>query len=78
MLITTIYAVVSHQRKTVVALFAVICLGIWWTAVYTGHHYIIDVLLGIATTIVGILLLERVLLRIPAVSRWLGKYISLI
>lgn len=78
MLITTIYAVVSHQRKTVVALFAVICLGIWWTAVYTGHHYIIDVLLGIATTIVGILLLERVLLRIPAVSCWLGKYISLI
>lgn len=78
MLITTIYAVVSHQRKTVVALFAVICLGIWWTAVYTGHHYIIDVLLGIATTIVGILLLEQVLLRIPAVNRWLGKYISLI
>ena len=76
MLITTIYAVVSHQRKTVVALFAVICLGIWWTAVYTGHHYIIDVMLGIATTIVGIVLLEKVLLRLPTLQKGLQSYIA--
>ena len=37
---------------------ACICLGIWWTAVYSGHHYIIDVMLGILTTIVGVLLME--------------------
>jgi ligand-binding sensor domain-containing protein len=35
-----------------------IWLGIWWTAVYSGHHYIIDVMLGILTTIVGVLLME--------------------
>ena len=76
MLITTIYAVKSHQPKVTVAVFAFICLGIWWTAVYSGHHYIIDVLLGIATTVIGIVLLEKVLLRLPALKKGLQKYIS--
>lgn len=58
MLLTTIYAVLSHQRRPLIALFAFICLGIWWTAVYSGHHYIIDVTLGILTTLVGVLLME--------------------
>lgn len=74
MLITTFYAAWSHQHKATVAVFAFICLGIWWTAVYTGHHYVIDVLLGIATTVIGIALLEKLLLRMPAVKRGLEKY----
>ena len=76
MLIATIYAVVSRQRKTTVVLFAFICLGILWTAVYSGHHYIIDVMLGIATTIVGIVLLEKVLLRLPTLQKGLQSYIA--
>lgn len=59
MLVTTIYAVLSHKRWYTIALFGFICLGIWWTAVYTGHHYIIDVCLGILTAIVGVCLMER-------------------
>ena len=74
MLITTFYAAWSHQHKAMVAVFAFICLGIWWTAVYTGHHYVIDVLLGIATTVIGIALLEKLLLRMPAVKSGLEKY----
>ena len=58
MLVTTIYAVMSHKRIYTILLFAFICLGIWWTAVYSGHHYIIDVSLGILTTIIGVLLME--------------------
>lgn len=30
-------------------------------AVYTGHHYVIDVLLGIVTAILGMLLCEGVI-----------------
>lgn len=59
MFLTTIYAVLSHKRWYTVCLFGFICLGIWWTAVYSGHHYIIDVCLGILTTIVGVLLMEQ-------------------
>ena len=78
MLIATIYAVVSRQRKPTIAVFAFICLGIWWTAVYSGHHYIIDVLLGIATTLVGIALLELLVFKTRVAGRWLDKYVSLI
>ncbi len=63
MLITTFYAAKSHQHWFTTAAFAIICMGIWWTAVYSGHHYIIDVLLGIMTAIIGILLMEKVVLK---------------
>ena len=58
MFLTTIYAVLSHKRWYTITLFGAICAGIWWTAVYTGHHYIIDVILGITTTLVGVLFME--------------------
>lgn len=61
MLLTTIYAVMSGKRWQTVALFSLIALGIWWTAVYSGHHYVIDVLLGILTTFIGLLLMEKVI-----------------
>ena len=53
---------------------AVITLGIWFTAVYTSHHYIIDVALGILCAIAGYLLFEYLLMRIPAVARFLDRY----
>lgn len=78
MLVTTIYAVWSRESKTTIAIFAFICLGIWWTAVYTTHHYIIDVMLGILTTIVGTAVLEGCILRTSAVKRLMRKYIATI
>lgn len=74
MFVTTIYAIRSRQRLTTVIVFALVCMGIWWTAVYSGHHYIIDVLLGIGTTILGYVLLEYVLLRWRPLKQALGKY----
>ena len=55
-------------------LFAFICLGIWFTAVYTSHHYIIDVLAGIGVTILGWLLFEQVFMRIPSFRRFMSSY----
>ncbi|MGM9705728.1 MAG: phosphatase PAP2 family protein [Prevotella sp.] len=78
MLVTTIYAIKSAQPKATICIFAFICLGIWWTAVYSGHHYIIDVLLGIATTFLGIILLEGCIAGIPAVERAVERYRCLI
>lgn len=60
LLVTTIYSVMSHRRWYTSCLFAFICVGIWFTAVYTGHHYVIDVLLGILTAIIGTLITELV------------------
>lgn len=78
MLVTTIYAVASKQRKWLIAMFAFICVGIWWTAVYSTHHYIIDVVLGIATTFVALMILEYGLLRIKSLRSLLNRYIKAI
>jgi len=38
--------------------FAVVVAGIWFGAIYTSHHYIIDVLAGIVCTVLGISLFQ--------------------
>jgi hypothetical protein len=74
MLIATIYAVLSKQSRTAIGLCFFITVGIWFTAIYSSHHYTIDVLLGIATAIVGVLLFEQGLMRIPAFKRFIQSY----
>lgn len=43
-------------------LFGTIAAGIWFAAVYTSHHYVLDVLAGIACAAVGIVIFQKVLL----------------
>ncbi len=74
MLIAFIYSLKAKCRLWLRVLFAIICLGIWFTAVYTSHHYIIDVLAGISVTIVGWLIFEQGLMRILAFRRFLTSY----
>ena len=78
MLVATAYAVLSRRRWVLVAVFAIICGGIWWTAVYTGHHYIIDVLLGIVTALLGIALTEWLLGHTAWGCRLTARYSRLI
>jgi membrane-associated phospholipid phosphatase len=38
-----------------------ITLGIWFAAVYSSHHYVLDVLAGITCAILGIGLFQKIL-----------------
>ena len=51
-----------------------VTVGIWFTAVYTSHHYILDVLAGIATALVGTLLFEYVLMKTGGFARFVSRY----
>lgn len=73
-LVAFVYAIMGRCKKWLIALFGVITVGIWFTAVYSGHHYLIDVLLGILCALVGILLFEQVLMRWPAFRRFMERY----
>ena len=53
---------------------SLVTAGIWLTAVYTCHHYVIDVLLGIATAIGGVCLFEYVIMRFRPVRRFMAAY----
>ena len=60
------------------ALFAIIMAGIWGTAVYTSHHYIIDVTLGICCALLGILLFEKGLMKTGWFKNFFNRYYNYI
>ena len=74
MVVALAYAVIGRCRKWLIALFAFIMVGIWWTAVYSGHHYLIDVSLGITCALLGILVFEKGLLRWGAFRSFFERY----
>ncbi len=74
MLIAFIYSLRARCSTWLRILFAIITLGIWFTAVYSGHHYLIDVLLGITTALIGIGIFEFVLMRMPFMQRFMNAY----
>lgn len=79
-LIAFIYSLKARCATWMRILLAIITVGIWATAVYSGHHYLIDVLLGIATAIVGTVIFEYILMRIPSIRHFVdttySNYIS--
>ncbi len=77
-LTAAVYVLLNKGSKTLFAAFSVITVGIWCTAVYACHHYVIDVLLGIADAAAGIVLLECVIYRIPCVKRGFDRYVAAI
>lgn len=78
MLIAFIYSLKARCSVWLRVLFAFICLGIWWTAVYTSHHYILDVLAGIGVTLLGWGLFEGVLMRLQPFRDFIRRYIRYI
>lgn len=72
-LVTVVHAAWRFGLRRFAGIAALLMLGIWWAAVYSGHHYVLDVLAGIACAIVAILLFRR-LLRWPVVARAFAGY----
>jgi inositol phosphorylceramide synthase catalytic subunit len=61
-LITLFYAVISKQ-KWAITLFSITSIGIWFSAIYTNHHYILDVAAGIGVAIMGYFVFEKVIFK---------------
>lgn len=77
-LVALIYAFRTQSPLIWKVVLGVVTLGIWFTAVYTSHHYIIDVLLGIATAFAGMLIFEYGFMKIPPFSRFIDRYTAYI
>lgn len=73
-LVAFIYSLRSRSPLWMSITLGIITLGIWFTAVYTSHHYIIDVLLGISVAVIGWLIFEYCLMRLPAMQRFMTNY----
>lgn len=77
-LIAFVYSLRSRSPLGWRIVLGIVTLGIWFTAVYSSHHYILDVLAGIATALAGIAIFEYGLMKIPAVARFVGRYTAYI
>ena len=58
MMIVVYYSIQSKMKKLYTVLFAVIMVGIWFSAVYSSHHYVLDVLAGMVCAVLGIALFQ--------------------
>lgn len=74
MVVTLFYAMKARCATWLRIAFAIIMAGIWFTAVYSGHHYLIDVILGILCALLGIFLFEKGLMKITAFQTFMKKY----
>lgn len=54
--------------------FMCVTMGIWFAAVYTSHHYVLDVLAGILCAAIGILLFDKVIMKNRRFNRFLDAY----
>ena len=57
-------------------LFALIMVGVWFSAVYASHHYVLDILAGIACAIAAIVLFRQLAVKNRAVRNFVEKLIT--
>jgi len=72
------YYALKNRLGKINWLLALFMTGIWFSAVYSGHHYVTDVLAGIICAISGIMLFQKILLKTDIFKNWLIKYALII
>ena len=74
MVIAFYYSLKAKYPNFLRVIFGIIMFGIWFTAVYSAHHYIIDAILGASCAVLGIFIFEKILMKWGAFNRFITKY----
>jgi hypothetical protein len=72
--VIVLYYGLKNRLGYINILFAIVMFGIWGTAVYAGHHYIVDVIAGIICAICGIFIFNISTNKIGPFKRLIEKY----
>lgn len=70
------YSIKNKSGLVMNVFFMLVMMGIWFSAVYNSHHYILDILLGIACALAGIAFYQRVLLKNNRFQSFLRMFVS--
>ncbi|RYU92009.1 inositol phosphorylceramide synthase [Mucilaginibacter terrigena] len=76
--VIVLYYGIKNRLGLINWFFGVVMLGIWFTAVYASHHYVLDVLAGIVCATMGILLFNWVQSASANFNRFLNRYEAVI
>jgi len=72
--VVVLYYGLKNRLGLVNIFFVIVMLGIWFTAIYAGHHYILDVLAGIICAFAGIGIFNILILRLKFFQVLVEKY----
>jgi len=78
LVIALFYSIKGKAPVPIIAVIVLFMFGIWCTAVYTAHHYVIDVLAGIACAWIGIFLFECGWMKLPFFRKFFNRYLKYI
>lgn len=70
--VIVLYYGLKNRLGLINIFFVMVMVGIWFTAVYASHHYLLDVFSGIACALIGIILFNW-MLKHTALKRWVDK-----
>ena len=73
-----LYYSVKRRLRWGSVLFAIVTAGIWFAAVYTRHHYVVDVLFGVLVAATGIGLFNLLRTRVRVVRNFVNNYLAAI
>lgn len=59
--IIVLYYGMKNRLGLMNVFFALVVVGIWFAAVYSNHHYILDVVAGIACALIGVFAFEKLI-----------------
>jgi membrane-associated phospholipid phosphatase len=69
-----LYYGIKNRLGLINIFFAIVMLGIWFTAVYASHHYILDVLAGILSATIGIIIFNILITRAGFFKNFIARY----
>jgi hypothetical protein len=72
--VVVLYYGLKNRLGLINIFFVIVILGIWFTAVYASHHYILDVLAGIVCAITGIAIFNLLVKRVKFFRNFVEKY----
>jgi inositol phosphorylceramide synthase catalytic subunit len=72
--VIVLYYGMKNKLGRVNWLFGLFMTGIWFSAVYSGHHYVTDVIAGVICACVGIFIYQRIFLKTGLFQKWISDY----
>ncbi len=72
--VIALYYSYKLRQKYLTWIFLIFTLGIWFSAIYLNHHYILDVIAGLLCAIFSILVFEKIILKNQGIVKWMSKY----
>ncbi|SDT31065.1 PAP2 superfamily protein [Mucilaginibacter mallensis] len=76
--VIVLYYGLKNRLGFINILFFIVVIGIWFTAVYASHHFVLDVLAGITCAIIGISLFNLLISKVKFMQTFIKKYEAII